>query len=86
MGLREDITAAVKEIINTTTTIQDVNYIPELSDNKLTFLGSGLKFYAAVLYIDMRDSTEVLNKHNRPTIAKIHKAYLHTTVKIATSL
>ena len=34
----------------------------------------------------MRDSTEVLNKHNKPTIAKIHKAYLHTTVAIAKSL
>src|SRR5690606_11315562 len=30
--------------------------------------------------------TEVLNKHNKPTIAKIHKAYLHTTVAIAKSL
>ena len=34
----------------------------------------------------MRDSTEALNKHNKPTIAKIHKAYLYTTVKIAKSL
>ena len=86
MGLKEDITAKVKEIIDTNVTIQEVNYIPDLTDNKLTFNGAGVKFHAAVLYIDMRDSTEVLNKHNRPTIAKIHKAYLHTTVKIATSL
>lgn len=86
MGLKEEITAKVKEIIDTNVTIEDVNYIPDITDNKLTFNGAGVKFYAAVLYIDMRGSTKVLNKHNRPTIAKIHKAYLHTTVKIATSL
>jgi adenylate cyclase len=86
MGLKEDITTTVKGIIDTNVSIQEVNYVPELSDSKLTFAGAGLKFHTAVLYIDMRDSTKVLNKHNRPTIAKIHKAYLHTTVKIATSL
>jgi adenylate cyclase len=86
MGLKEDITTKVKEIINTNVDIVEVRYVPEITDRKLKFAGSGLKFHTTVLYIDMRDSTEVLNKHNRPTIAKIHKAYLHTTVKIATSL
>lgn len=86
MGLKEDITTKVKEIINTNVNIEEVNYVPEISDSKLTFNGAGLKFHATVLYIDMRGSTEVLNKHNRPTIAKIHKAYLHTTVKVTTAL
>lgn len=86
MGLKQDITDKVKNIINTNFTVEDVNYVPELSSPKLTFNNTGLKFEATVLYIDMRDSTKVLNKHNKPTIAKIHKAYLYTTVKIATSL
>ncbi|MBB6239663.1 hypothetical protein HDC90_004321 [Pedobacter sp. AK013] len=86
MGLKEDITNKVKEILETNVPIQEVSYVPDISDTKLTFNGSGLSFYAAVLYIDMRGSTKVLNKHNRPTIAKIHKAYLHTTVKVATFL
>ena len=34
----------------------------------------------------MRGSTSVLNKHNRTTVAKIHKAYFHTIVTIAKSL
>lgn len=86
MGLKQDITNKVKDIINTNFTFEEVNYVPEISNTKLTFANTGLKFEATVLYIDMRDSTKVLNKHNKPSIAKIHKAYLHTTVKIATSL
>ena len=53
---------------------------------KLTFGNTGLKFEATVLYIDMRNSTEILNKHNRATVAKMHMAYFHTVVKIANSL
>lgn len=86
MGLKQDITDKVKDIINTNFTTEEVAYVPEISNGKLTFANTGLLFEATVLYIDMRDSTKVLNKHNKPTIAKIHKAYLHTTVKIATSL
>lgn len=86
MGLKDDITKKVKEIIDTNFQIEDITYVPEITDSKLTFGNKGLKFEATVLYIDLRDSTKILNKHNRATIAKIHKAYLHTTVKIATSL
>lgn len=86
MGLKQDIIDKVKDIINTNFTTEDVTYVPEISNTKLTFANTGLMFEATVLFIDMRDSTKVLNKHNKSTIAKIHKAYLYTTVKIATSL
>jgi adenylate cyclase len=86
MGLKEDITSKVKEILETNINVKDVSYVPEITDPFLTFNDGGLKFEATVLFIDMRDSTGVLNNHNKPTIAKIHKAYLHTTVKIAKSL
>lgn len=86
MGLKQDIIDNVKNILETNFTFEDVTYVPEISNPKLTFNSTGLKFESTVLYIDMRDSTEALNKHNKPTIAKIHKAYLYTTVKIAKSL
>lgn len=86
MGLKKDITDKVEDIIDTDFVIDEVSYVPEISNPKLTFANTGLLFEATVLYIDMRDSTKVLNRHNKSTIAKIHKAYLHTTVKIATSL
>lgn len=86
MSLKSDITDKVKEILDTNFQIEDVKYVPEISDSKLTFGNKGLQFEATVLYIDLRDSTKILNKHNKSTIAKIHKAYLYTTVKIAKSL
>ena len=86
MGLKKDIAEKVTDIINTSFTTEEVNFVPDITNTKLTFNNTGLLFEATVLYIDLRDSTGILNKHNKSTIAKIHKAYLHTTVKIATSL
>lgn len=86
MGLKSEITDKVKTIINENFETEDVSYVPEIADSRLTFGNKGLQFEATVLYIDMRKFTEILNKHNKPTIAKIHKAYLYTTVKIAKSL
>ncbi|MFD2583407.1 adenylate/guanylate cyclase domain-containing protein [Pedobacter vanadiisoli] len=86
MGLNADITTKVKDILDTNFNIEDVLYVPEISNSKLTFNNTGLRFEATTLFIDLRNSTGILNAHNKSTIAKIHKAYLHTTVKIATSL
>lgn len=86
MGLKQDIIDKVKSILDTEFKIEDVTYVPDINNSKLTFGNTGLKFEATVLYIDMRDSTEILNKHNKATIAKIHMSYFHTVVKIAKSL
>jgi adenylate cyclase len=86
MGLKDDINKKVKEIMDENFVVEDVSYVPDIEDKKLTFGNKGLKFDATVLYIDMRGSTEILNKHNKTTVAKIHMAYFHTIVKIATRL
>jgi class 3 adenylate cyclase len=86
MSLNKDITKRVKEIIETTFSIEEADYVPELNDSRLSFGNTGIKFEATVLYIDMRESTRILNNHNKGTIAKIHMAYLYTVVKIAKTL
>lgn len=86
MSLHDDITKKVKEIMDTNFTVEEVTYVPDIADSKLTFGNKGLKFNATVLNIDMRGSTAILNKHNRSTVAKIHMAYFHTIVKIAGKL
>lgn len=86
MGLKEDIVSKVKEIMDTNFEVTDVTYVPDINDTKLTFGNTGLRFSATVLFIDMRGSTKILNKHNRRTVAKIHMAYFHTVTKIAKSL
>ncbi|MDD2653034.1 MAG: adenylate/guanylate cyclase domain-containing protein [Sulfurimonas sp.] len=84
--MKKDIEDKVKEIIDTNFTVEDITYVPDLEDTKLTFGNKGLRFHSTVLYIDMRESTKVLNNHNRPTVAKLHMAYFHIIVKIAKSL
>ncbi len=86
MGLKEDIKNKVKSILDEKFEITDISYIPKLDDSKLTFGNTGLRFKGSVLFIDMRGSTAVLNKHNKPTVAKLHMAFFHTIVKIANSL
>jgi class 3 adenylate cyclase len=81
MALREDIVKKVKAIITDKFEVKDITYVPKIEN--LTFGNTGLKFEATVLFIDMRGSTALLNNHNKTTVAKIHKAYFHTIVKIA---
>jgi adenylate cyclase len=86
MGLKEDIVKKVKEIMDTEFVIEEVTSVPDITNSKLTFGNKGLKFDATVLFIDVRGSTKILNNHNKRTVAKIHMAYFHTVIKIATDL
>lgn len=86
MGLKDDILSKVKGITETNFEFEVVDYVPSIDDSKLTFKNKGLKFEATVLYIDMRGSTKILNNHNKPTVAKIHTAFLHTISKVVKDL
>lgn len=86
MALKQDIINKVKAILDEKFVVTEVKYVPKLDDSKLTFGNTGLKFTGSSLFIDMRGSTEVLNNHNKTTVAKLHMAYFHTIVKIANSL
>lgn len=83
MSLKSNIIDKVKSILNTKFEFDEVSYVPDLENSKLTFNNYGLQFEATVLYIDMRGSTKLLNKHTNPVVAKIHMAYFHTIVKLA---
>ena len=84
--MKDSIDSKVKEIIDEGFDVTDINTVPDIDDKRLTFSNTGLRFTATTLYIDMRGSTSVLNKHNRVSVAKIHKAYFHTIVTIAKNL
>jgi class 3 adenylate cyclase len=86
MVLKDGIKNKAKAIVDENFVIEDVTYVPEISNTKLTFGCTGLRFEATVLYVDMRGSTSILNKHNKSTVAKIHMIYFHAIVKIANSL
>ncbi len=84
--MRESIEDKVKEIIDTSFDVTDVYSVPDIDDTRLTFTNTGLRLESTILYIDMRGSTKILNKHNRTSVAKLHKAYFYIIVKIAKSL
>jgi len=86
LSLKSRIENKITEIIDNNFDITDVTTVPNIDDSRLTFGNTGLRFEATVLYIDMRESTKLLNKHNRATTAKLHMAYFHTIVSIANSL
>jgi class 3 adenylate cyclase len=83
MTLKEDIIAKAKEIERTGFEVTKVSKVPTIEDARLTFGCTGWEFDATVLYIDMRGSTAMLQKHQKRVIAKIHMIYYHTIVKIA---
>lgn len=85
MGLKADIINKTKEIESETFQVEEVSYVPTISNSKLTFGCKGLEFEATVLYIDMRGSTAVLNTHQKRTVAKIHMLFYHAIVKVAKS-
>ena len=86
MELKDDIKNKAKAIVDEKFIVEDVTYVPDLETTKLTFGCTGLLFEATVLYIDMRGSTAILNKHYNTTVAKIHMVYFHAIVKIANNL
>jgi class 3 adenylate cyclase len=83
MGLKDDIKKEVKNILDTKFDVEDVSYVPDIENSKLIYGNKGLQFEGTVLYVDMRGSTSVLSKHNRPVVAKIHMSYFHAILKIA---
>lgn len=83
MGLKDDIKKEVKKILDAKFDVENVEYVPDIENPKLTYGNKGLLLEGTVLYIDMRGSTNILTKHNRPIVAKIHMSYFHAILKIA---
>ncbi|HFA50371.1 MAG TPA: adenylate/guanylate cyclase domain-containing protein [Bacteroidetes bacterium] len=86
MALKDDIKNKAKAIVDEKFVVTDVDYVPDITNTKLTFGCTGLQFESTVLFIDMRGSTKILNSHNKSTVAKIHMVYFHTIINIAKSM
>ena len=82
MPNKKELIEEIEAIISEKFDVEDVDYVPDISNSKLTFGNFGLQFDATVLYIDMRESTEILEKHNNPIVAKIHMAYFKAITHI----
>lgn len=82
MGLKDDISNAVNSILDGSMNVDEIDFVPDINTNGLTFGLTGKRFKNVCLFIDMRGSTAILEKHNANTVIKIHKAFFITIVKI----
>ncbi|TQO99637.1 adenylate/guanylate cyclase domain-containing protein [Vibrio cholerae] len=57
----------------------EVDEIP--SRDKLTFK-NGFYVYCSALFVDIRGSSQLPNKHKRPTLAKLYRSYISEVVAI----
>ena len=82
MSLKDDISNSVNSILDNDMIITDTSCVPDINDTSLTFGLIGKRFKSVSLYIDLRGSTAILEKHNSNVVIKIHKSYFITIVKI----
>lgn len=85
MSLKINIENSVNETLNNNMIVDDIDFVPDINTSSFTFGLTGKRFQSVCLYIDMRGSTAILEKHNSSTVIKIHKAFFITILKIVRS-
>ena len=83
MGLKDDIVNRIDTYIQGEYDIQDTRRIPTAQD--LGFRRHGRIVETAILYADLRGSSEVTERHRRHTTARIFKSFLYAMARIARS-
>lgn len=80
MALSEDLINEVKNIFATSWQERDGQKVPEAEDVKLG--NDAVKLQATVLYADLAESTNLVDKHKASFAAEVYKSYLHCASKI----
>lgn len=80
MALSEDLTGEVKNIFATSWQERDGQKVPEAADVQLG--NDAVKLQATVLYADLAESTNLVDKHKAAFAAEVYKSYLHCASKI----
>ncbi len=83
MGLKEDLTGKVAEIIERRWSRSDGIVVPD--ETRITFANEGIDLDATVLYADLSDSTALVEAQTALFAAEIYKTFLHCAAKIITS-
>jgi class 3 adenylate cyclase len=84
--MKIEIEEQVKKIIEGAFEIEDIDEVPDLHDERLVFGSKGLSFEATVVYVVLKQSSQILNKHNEITLAKIRIAYFYLIAEIVNPL
>jgi class 3 adenylate cyclase len=74
VGLKDDLTTEVREIIRSQWSERDGKKVPEVEDVKLG--NDSVKIEATVLYADLADSTKIVDGHDWRYSAEVYKTTL----------
>ena len=80
MGLKADLESEVKMIFKSVWTERDGNVVPD--DQSVKLGNDAVMLTATVLYADLADSTNMVNKKSRQYSAEVYKTFLHCAAKI----
>lgn len=78
----ESSNSRLKEILDSSESFDELKEIPPRS--KLTY-SNGFNVDCTAIFIDIRDSSELPDKHTRPVLGKIYRSYLSECVAIMNS-
>lgn len=81
MGLKTDVIAGVSSFFDGAYEITDGRVIPNLDDIALG--RSGRELEMAMLFVDIRESTAIVNGFRRVTAARMYKSFLWGVTRIA---
>lgn len=79
----EELEKEVEDIFNNEVEISDTKKIPSLNSQGLTFSNSAKKFSAAILFIDIRDSSSLPFIYNEVQITQIFNSYYSLITNVA---
>jgi class 3 adenylate cyclase len=80
MGLINDLTGVVSDILKTQWESRDGRVVPDAEDIQLG--NDAVKLDGTVLYADLADSTGLVKQKSAPYAAEVYKCYLHCASKI----
>jgi len=83
MGLTDDLRSEVVSIFKDRWTERDGNVVP--SDDSVKLANDAVNIDAVVLYADMADSTDLVNRYQSWFAAEMYKAFLRCAAKIIAS-
>ena len=83
MGLKDDIEAEVRQILRDAWSEREGTVVPESADLQLG--NDGVWLDATILYADMADSTDLVDRYKAQFAAEIYKVFLHCAAKIIRS-
>jgi adenylate cyclase len=86
-NILEEIERDVLDVIKTNFVHNDTSVVPNTADNELTYESGkekkGKKIETCVLYVDIRNSVALTEKHHTQTMGRIYTAFTKAVLKVA---